>query len=123
MKAVLVALALVALLATGVVAADKVDVTGKWAFQVETAAGSGSPNFVFKQDGEKLTGDYSGQLGAAKLDGTVKDKKIDFKFTVDLGGQSGTVVYAGTIEEDGTMKGTVKLAELGEGTWTGKRAK
>jgi hypothetical protein len=119
MKVAFLVLALAAMLT----AADKVDVTGKWTFQVETAAGSGSPNFVFKQDGEKLTGDYSGQLGTAKLEGTVKDKKIEFKFTVDLGGQSGTVVYAGTIEEDGTMKGTVKLAELGEGTWTGKRAK
>jgi hypothetical protein len=32
----------------------------------------------------------------------------------------GTLIYAGTIE-GATMKGTVKLAELGEGTWTGKR--
>ena len=46
---------------------DTVDVTGKWAFAVETAAGSGTPTMTFKQDGEKLTGHYSGQLGEADL--------------------------------------------------------
>jgi len=45
--------------------AAKVDVTGKWAFNVETAAGSGTPTITFTQDGEKLTGKYSGQLGEA----------------------------------------------------------
>src|SRR5947207_9024774 len=40
--------------------AGKVDVTGKWAFTVETSAGSGTPKFTFKQAGEKLTGHYSG---------------------------------------------------------------
>lgn len=121
MKAVL--LTLVMLLAIGVVAvgADKANVTGKWQFEVETSGGSGTPSFDFQQDGEKLTGTYKGQLGTAKLEGTVKENKIEFKFTVDLGGNPGTVVYTGTIEEDGTMKGKVALAEFGEGTWKGKR--
>jgi len=104
-------------------ASSGVDVTGKWVFNVETSAGAGSPNFEFKQEGEKLTGNYSGQLGAAKLEGTVKDRKIDFKFNVDVGGNAGTVMYSGTVQEDGTMKGKVELAGMGEGTFTGKRDK
>ena len=100
-----------------------VNVTGKWDFAVETSAGAGSPNFEFKQEGEKLTGTYSGQLGKANLEGTVKDRNIEFKFAVDVGGNNGTVVYKGTIEQDGTLKGKVELAGLGEGTFTGKRAK
>lgn len=110
------------LLAACLVAAApaKVDVTGKWDFAVETGAGSGSPKFEFKQDGEKLSGSYSGQLGQATLSGTVKDNKIEFKFTID---QLGEVNYSGEVAEDGTMKGKVKLGELGEGTFTGKRAK
>ena len=32
------------------------DISGKWTFDVETDLGSGTPTFVFKQDGEKLTG-------------------------------------------------------------------
>ncbi len=104
-------------------AASGVDVTGKWVFNVETSAGAGSPNFDFKQEGEKLSGTYSGQLGSAKLEGTVKDRKVDFKFNIDAGGQAGTVVYSGAVQDDGTMKGKVDLAGLGEGTFTGKRAK
>jgi len=47
------------------------DISGNWEFTVDTAAGSGSPSFIFKQDGEKLTGTYSGLFGKADLAGTV----------------------------------------------------
>ena len=46
------------------------NVTGAWLFDVQTSAGSGTPTMTFKQDGEKLTGQYSGQLGEAPLTGT-----------------------------------------------------
>jgi hypothetical protein len=108
---------LAASLALAAVPASK-DLTGKWNFAVETSAGSGSPVFNFKQDGEKLTGDYSGQLGSAKVTGTVKENKFEFKFSVELG----EVTYHGDILEDGTVKGKVSLGDLGEGTFTGKRA-
>src|SRR5579859_7539507 len=117
MKTTRLLLSLIALVALVAAAAPaKVDVTGKWDFAVETGAGSGSPKFEFKQDGEKLTGSYSGQLGQANLTGTVKDNKISFKFSID---QLGEVQYSGDVAEDGTMKGTVKLGELGEDTFTG----
>src|SRR5712691_2055057 len=47
------------------------DVSGKWNFQVNLDAGSGSPTFTFKQDGETLTGAYAGRLGSAKVSGAV----------------------------------------------------
>ena len=58
------------------------DISGAWEFNVETAAGSGSPSFVFTQAGEKLTGTYSGLFGKADLTGTVKGDQIDFKFNL-----------------------------------------
>jgi len=102
-------------------AADKTDVSGAWAFQVETPAGSGTPTFTFKQEGEKLTGQYKGAFGEAPLTGTVKGNKIDFNLKVQAQGQEATINYTGTIEKDGTMKGTVNLGEIGSGTWTAKR--
>ena len=39
---------------------------------------------TFKQDGEKLTGHYSGQLGEADLTGTVKGQDIEFKFAAEI---------------------------------------
>jgi len=94
------------------------DISGAWDFAVETSAGSGNPSFVFKQDGEKLTGTYSGLLGKAELTGTVKGDQVDFKFKVSNENASGIVHYKGTIESATKMKGEVELAELGKGTWT-----
>ncbi len=97
-------------------AQDKIDISGNWAFSVETSAGAGSPSFTFKQNGETLTGKYNGQLGEADLNGTVKGNKIEFSF--EAGG--GLVVYTGTIEKD-SMSGKVSLGDQASGTWTAKR--
>src|SRR6266540_2028826 len=88
----------------------RVDVTGKWAFNVETSAGSGTPTMTFKQDGEKLTGKYSGQLGEAPLAGTIKGNTIEFVIDIDVQGTAAHIVYTGTVEKD-TMKGAVTLGE------------
>ena len=101
--------------------ASKADLTGKWLFNVETAAGSGTPTMTFKQDGEKLTGHYSGQLGEADLTGTVKGEAIEFKFTVDVQGQQLNAAYAGAVDGKDSMKGKVARVGLGEGTFTAKR--
>jgi len=100
---------------------DKIDVTGKWVFTVETGAGSGTPTFTFKQDGEKLTGHYSGQLGEADLTGSVKGKEITYSFVGDAGGTAVECVYTGTVESKDAIKGKVKLGGLADGTFTGKR--
>ena len=98
-------------------AQDKVDVTGTWVFQVETSGGSGSPTFTFKQEGETLTGKYSGQFGEADIKGTVKGNQIEFSFTAE---GLGVITYSGTFE-NGTMKGKVNLGDQASGTWTAKR--
>jgi hypothetical protein len=101
--------------------ADKVNVTGKWLFNVETGAGSGTPTMTFTQDGEKLTGKYNGQFGDADLTGTVKGQDIAFSFNVDAQGTALTFKYTGTIENKDALKGKVEIAGLGEGTFTAKR--
>jgi len=98
----------------------KIDVTGKWAFNVETSAGAGAPTFTFKQDGEKLTGHYTGTFGEADLTGTVKGADITFSFTVDAQGNSLKETYTGTADKD-TMKGKLVIEGFGEGTFTAKR--
>ena len=97
------------------------DVTGNWQFTVETEQGSGSPSFVFKQDGEKLTGTYEGLFGKANIAGTVKGNDIDFTIPVEYENRKMTVHYRGRIESDTTMKGDVELPGLGKGTWTGAK--
>ena len=99
--------------------ADKVDVTGTWSFAVETPQGSGNPTFTFKQEGEKLTGQYKGAFGEAALTGTVKGNAIEFSFKV-TGQMEATITYKGTMEKS-SGKGTMTIPEVGSGTWTAKR--
>jgi len=101
--------------------AANVNVTGKWLFNVETGAGSGTPTMTFAQDGEKLTGKYQGQFGEADLTGTVKGQDIAFSFNVDAQGTMVNFKYTGTIENKDALKGKVEIVGLGEGTFTAKR--
>jgi hypothetical protein len=99
----------------------RTDVTGKWLFTVETSAGGGTPTITLKQDGDKLTGHYTGQLGESDLTGTVKGQELTFTFTVEVQGTALVCTYAGSIESKDSLKGTVKIAPVGDGTFTAKR--
>ena len=94
-----------------------VNITGEWAFTVQTDQGGGTPTITFKQDGEKLTGKYTGQLGAADLTGTVKGNDVKFTFSIDVQGQQAVVSYTGTVDKN-TMKGTLDLGGMATGTFT-----
>ncbi len=96
------------------------NITGTWNGTVETSQGTGSPVFNFKQDGEKLTGTYKGQLGEAPLTGTLKGNDINFSFKVNFQGQEFNITYTGKVEGNG-MKGKAMLGELGEANWTAKK--
>ena len=102
------------------VGAQTVNLTGKWILDVQTDAGSGTPTLTLKQDGEKLAGHYSGQLGEAEITGTVKGSDFTFSFAGDAQGQQFKVTYTGTADKD-TMKGTLDLAGMATGTFTGKK--
>ncbi len=106
-----------------VIPARGADVSGKWDFNADIDTGS----FVFKQDGEKLTGTYYGGYGEgeAELSGRVNGNKIEFEFTLEVHQLPGglKVRYEGTIESDDTMKGTATYAVIMFADWTAKRAK
>jgi hypothetical protein len=97
--------------------AQATNVTGEWAFNVQTDQGGGTPTITLKQDGEKLTGTYVGQLGNADLTGTVKGAAIHFTFTLDVQGQQAPVTYDGTVEKN-TMKGKMDIGGMVNGTFT-----
>jgi len=97
------------------------DVTGKWVLRVELDVGSGNATFDFKQEGENLTGRYSGRLGKADVTGKVKGDDIDFTFHAkgDIGEM--TVTYTGKVTGN-SMTGKVKYGSAASGTFSGKRA-
>ena len=92
-----------------------VDITGTWNATVDLGGQGGTPTFVLKQDGEKLTGTYSGALGESNVTGTIKGKEVAFDFEV----QGAAVHYKGTLDADGkTMKGTCDYGGQASGTFT-----
>jgi hypothetical protein len=100
----------------------KVDVTGTWAFTVQSDAGTGTPTVTFKQDGEKLTGHYSSMLvGEADLTGNVKGLTIEFTVHADLQGMPFDFKFNGTIESKDSMKGKLSTGGFGDATFTGTR--
>ena len=107
----------IGLLAPAHLDAQATNVTGEWTFNVTTDQGGGTPTITFKQDGEKLTGKYVGQLGSADLTGTVKGNAIHFTFTIDAQGQPAPVTYDGTVEKN-TMKGKLDIGGMVNGTFT-----
>jgi hypothetical protein len=105
------------LLAAAALVAQATNVTGEWTFNVQTDQGGGTPTITFKQDGEKLTGTYAGQLGNSELTGTVKGNAIHFTFNIDVQGQQAPVTYDGTVEKN-TMKGKMDIGGMVNGTFT-----
>jgi hypothetical protein len=99
-------------------------VAGKWTMTLDMSMGTATPSLDLKQDGAKITGTYSGRYGAFPLEGMLKDRAIAFAFVMNAEGQSVTMTFAGEVAEDWqTMKGTAVLGEMGEATWSAKRAK
>jgi hypothetical protein len=99
-------------------------VTGKWTMTLEMSMGTGTPTLDLKQDGEKITGTYTGRYGTFQLEGTLKERAIQFSFTMVAEGESVTMSFAGEVAEDGqTMKGNAVIGELGDATWSAKREK
>jgi opacity protein-like surface antigen len=116
MKKALVILGMLVLLVTTLFAAD---VTGTWKAKVYLGDQTGTPAFVLKQDGEKLTGTYSGALGEVQVHGTVKGNEIVLDFDV-----SGAAIhYAGKIDAEGKkIEGSVDYGGQASGTFTATKS-
>ena len=101
--------------------ASQADVRGTWEIHVDTDASTGDPVFKFKQDGDKLTGQYNGMFGELPVTGTVEGNEITFSIVMDAAGEDQTIVYKGSVLEN-TITGSIDLGAYGSGTFEGKRS-
>jgi hypothetical protein len=100
------------------------NVAGKWTMTLEMSMGTATPALDLKQDGEKIAGTYTGRYGSFDLQGSLKERAIQFSFTMSAEGQSVTMSFAGEVAADGqTMKGTATLGEMGDAAWSAKKDK
>ena len=108
------------MMGTSAVAADA-NVSGEWDFTVDSQMGTSKPHFSLKQEGTRITGTYKGMLGEAPVTGTVKGNEFDINLKVNAQGMDLDITYSGTVD-GASMQGTVKLGDLGEGKFTGKKS-
>lgn len=97
-----------ALVALTSLAAFAADVTGKWTSE---ATGKGGPQtFNLKQDGDKLTGSIEGGRGGPVdiSNGKVDGDNVSFEVVREMGGNSMTIKYTGTVSGS-TMKLSVDM--------------
>ncbi|HUQ70384.1 MAG TPA: hypothetical protein VM165_12715 [Planctomycetaceae bacterium] len=98
--------------------------TGDWNVSVELPNMTATPGLTLKQDGEKVTGEYvSAQYGKFPITGTVKGKDVVLNFSMAIEGNAMNVTYTATIQPDGSLKGSVKYADMMDGTFTATKKK
>jgi hypothetical protein len=96
------------------------DVAGAWNITVDTPNGPLDVTLTLKQDGDKLTGVISSQMGETPITGTVKDNDLEFTMTMDANGASMVLVYKAKVDAN-KISGSVDLGGQGEIKFTGTK--
>ena len=75
------------------------DVDGRWSGMISTPGGDFPISFVFKADGDKLTGQMIGMDGMPIpiMDGKIDGDKISYNVTIDFGGMMFQMIYTGAV--------------------------
>jgi hypothetical protein len=114
------------------VEAGLVNLTGTWDLQYMSNPKRGpvkpiKMTFVFKQEGEKLSGAFSGvgPVPPCQVTGAVKGNKVVFGWEAEGAGKTTfTVTFKGTVESATRMTGTVGSPFCGDGcNWTATKKK
>lgn len=103
--------------------AQTADLAGTWNLSVEVNGNVTTPTLTLAQSADTLTGTYASEtLGEARVRGMVDGSDFTVRFNAEMQGQTIPVTYEGTLQEDGTLAGTIELAG-GQitGTFTARR--
>ncbi len=95
--------------------------SGAWDLTIDSPQGANTVTLTLKQDGDKLTGEMSSQMGTTPVAGTFAGGTVAVTANVDLQGTSLQLGINGKLAAD-TLTGSVKFGDFGEFAFTGKRA-
>jgi hypothetical protein len=96
------------------------NISGAWDFSVSLDGGPQNVpmTFVFKQEGEKLTGKQTSGSGEPKVTGSVKGNKVAFDVEgKNRSGEPYKNTFTGVIESPTKMTGACEFPK-GPGKWT-----
>jgi hypothetical protein len=115
------AFAAVAILAlVPMVVAAQTNVAGPWEITMVTPQGPNTVDVRFEQSGSAVTGDLTSPLGVASFKGTLAGDALTVVASLDVQGTALELTFNAKVTGD-TLAGTVKLGDLGEAPFTGKR--
>jgi len=97
------------------VTAAAADISGTWKGIAQTPAGPVERTFIFKVDGNKLTGETtSSMFGKSVLeDGKIDGDNISFTITVNIQGNDSKINYKGKVEGN-QIKLTAEITAIGQ---------
>lgn len=96
------------------------DVSGEWAITLTFVSGTGSHTAVISQDGERIKGQYRGEMLEGSLSGTVEGANVIFTGRLRKESTGVSFRYTGTVNGD-TMSGTVDMGEYWTADFTAER--
>ena len=121
-RRILLATAVLCVMFAGAVLAA--DISGNWSGTMQMGDNPIDLTFVFKQDGEKLTGTVATPFGDLPLsDGKVVGDKISFFVMADMGGTPTKFISEGTVKGDEITISTKTDAGEDYGSMVLKRVK
>src|SRR6185295_11483323 len=94
---------------------------GAWELTVDTPQGANTSTLNLKQDGDKLTGDLTSQMGSTPVTGTFSAGTVAVTANIDIQGTSLQLGINGKVDAD-TMTGEVKFGDFGAFPFKAKRA-
>ena len=96
------------------------DVSGEWAVTFATPGGPEEFMMFVAQNGAKLSGRLTSDVGEFPLTGTVDGNHVKIVWSFPERGKLLEITFTGTIDGD-SITGTAKLGDLGQGPMSAER--
>src|SRR3954469_2753557 len=98
------------------------NITGDWDVTVTSPQGTNTTPVTFKQDGDKVSGEFKSPQGTLPFDGgKVTGNDLTFTFTITTQGMQLPITLTGKVE-GATIAGKADFGGFAEGDWTAKRS-
>ena len=93
---------------------------GEWTVSFTAPLGTMEFAMIIAQNGAKLTGHLSSDIGEFPLTGTVDGDQVTIVWTLNDQGKAIEITFSGKLEGD-SIQGTAKLGNIGQGPMSAER--
>jgi hypothetical protein len=93
---------------------------GEWTVSFTAPLGTMEFTMIVAQNGAKLTGHLTSDIGEFPLTGTVDGNQVTIVWTLNDQGKAIEITFSGKLEGD-SIQGTAKLGNVGQGPMSAER--